>query len=365
MASIIKYSPKVIGEILNIVQNAVFLLDTRKQIIFANTQMEKMFKAKPEQLVGLEFERLFMPDDQEILVPNVLKITKKKGEFEFETMLRGLDGSSFLGLMSCAIFQWDGETFIATTIHDITKMKSIERMLKHSEHEAFLGHMLNDISHHIRNPVLVIAGLTKRLRKSDPTQKYTEAIAKESSRLEKLLDTLNAFIQLPRPRLQLTSLTQIVEAVEAHVKPISEKFGVQWNWKHSEHILVQTILVDLSLFIEAIKAVVLNACESYAKENDKKVVTLQLIETFEPSLPYAVRIIDQGCGINPDDLPYITSHFFTNKSKHIGMGLTFAQRILEEQDGELTIDSSAGQGTTVIFYLKKERRRPIRTTKMQ
>ena len=91
---------------------------------------------------------------------------------------------------------------------------------------------------------------------------------------------------------------------------------------------------------------------------------MQLIETFEPSWPYAIKIIDEGCGINADYLSSVTSHFFTKKRKHIGMGLTFAQRIIDEQDGELTIDSVEGEGTSVTFFLKKERRRPIRTKKM-
>jgi signal transduction histidine kinase len=46
------------------------------------------------------------------------------------------------------------------------------------------------------------------------------------------------------------------------------------------------------------------------------------------------------------------------------MGLTFAQRIMDEQDGELSIDSSEDQGTIVTFFLKKERKRPIRTKKL-
>jgi len=46
------------------------------------------------------------------------------------------------------------------------------------------------------------------------------------------------------------------------------------------------------------------------------------------------------------------------------MGLTFAQRIMDEHDGELIIDSVEGRGTTVTFFLKKERRRAIRTKKL-
>lgn len=364
MTSIIKYSPQIIGEILDIVHNAVFLLDVANRILIANTQMETMFKADEEQLIGLEFAKLFMPEDRKIFVPNILKITKEKGEFECETMLRCLDGSLFFGLVSCVSFLWEGKEFIATTIHDITKMKSIERMLKHSEHEAFLGHMLNDISHHIRNPVLIIAGLAKRLRKNDFKPQYADIITKESQRLESLLDTLNAFILLPRPQLKPTSIAALIETMEQNVKPIADEFGINWEWVYPENLLIHNILSDLTLLVDAIKAVIINACECYEKEKENKTVTVQLIETFEPSWPYALKITDQGCGMNKDDLPFATSHFFTKKSRHIGMGLTFAQRILEEQDGELIIDSVEGQGTTVTFFLKKERRKSIRRNKL-
>ena len=364
MSSIIKYSPNVIGEILNIVHNAVFLIDADNRVLFANSQMEKMFKAKTEQVIGLQFKDLFMPEDRAIMAPNILKITKEKGEFECETMLHCLDGSSFFGLMCCAFFQWEGGGLIATTINDITKMKSIERMLKRSEHEAFLGHMLNDISHHIRNPVLVIGGLAKRLSRGEKTQKYADIISNESRRLEKLLDTLNAFIQLPRPELKQTTLGELVKEIEHKIKTITEEFEVLLKYKYSEKILANAILVDLSMLMEALEAVVVNACESYQENNDSKVVTLHLLETFEPSWPYALKIVDEGCGINEADLPYVTSHFFSKKSKHIGMGLTFAQRIMDEHAGELTIDSVEGQGTTVTFFLKKERRRAIRIKKL-
>jgi PAS domain S-box-containing protein len=364
MTSIIKYSPQVIGEILNIVHNAVFLLDAENRILFANSHTRKIFKADVEQLTGLKFEELFMHEDRGIMAPNILKITRQEREIECETMLRCLDGSSFLGLLCCAYFHWEGGGLIATTIHDISKMKSIERMLKHSEHDTFLGHMLNDISHHIRNPVLVIGGLAKRLRRGENNQKYAEIISNEAQRLEELLDTLNSFIQLPRPKLEHVSLRELVEGVEQSVKAVIGEHGVTWKCKYSEKILSNTILVDLSLLVKAIGAVVLNACEAYRKKNYKNTVTLQLVETFEPSWPYAVKIIDNGCGIDADNLPYITSHFFTKKSRHIGMGLTFAQRIMDEHDGELSIDSSEEKGTTVTFFLKRERRRPIRIEKL-
>ena len=144
-----------------------------------------------------------------------------------------------------------------------------------------------------------------------------------------------------------------------------EGFGIEWNWSYPENLLNHTILADLFLLLDAIKAVVINACESYKQGCENKIVTMQLLETFEPLWPYTMKIVDQGCDINRKDLPFVTSHFFSRKSRRIGMGLTFAQRILEEQDGDLNIDSSEDQGTIVTLFFKKERRRSIRTKKIE
>jgi PAS domain S-box-containing protein len=335
------------------------------KILFVNRKMEKMFKAAADQLNGLHFGELFMPDDREIMAPNILKVTRNRNEFECETMLYCSDGSSFLGLMHCAFFQWKGGSLIAATIHDITKMKSLERMLKHSEHEAFLGRMLNDISHQIRNPVLVIGGLAKRLAGDEITEKYGEIISKESRRLEILLDTLNAFIQLPRPKLNRVPLADLFRKVEQQVKPLCDDYHVTWKYEFPERILQDKILIDLALLIEAIEAAVKNGCEAYQEGDVDKTVTLQLLETFDQTCPYAIKIIDTGSGIPAEDMDHVASHFFKKKSKHIGMGLTFAQRIIDEQDGEMTVDSVEGEGTTVTFFLKKERRKPIRIKKME
>lgn len=359
-----KFSPRIIGEILNIVHNAVLLIDSENRVFFANTRTAKMFKASIETMQGLTMHQLFMPEDRHILVPNILAITRERHEFESEAMLRCLDGSTFLGLVSCAFFRWDEEDCIAVTIHDITKMKAIERMLKHSERVAFLGHMLDDISHQIRNPILVIGGLSRRLGTGGSNDKYVETIVQESNRLEKLLDTLNAFIMLPPPQQQKIPLARLIENVEPRFKKLAELFGVRWECHYPATVLDKTVLIDITLLVEAMEALVLNACESYDDRHDDRVVIFEILATDEETWPFAVKITDRGYGIHANDLPYVSSHFFTKKTKHIGMGLTFAQRILEEQGGELTIESNEGEGTTVTLFLRRERRRPLRTKRI-
>jgi signal transduction histidine kinase len=64
-------------------------------------------------------------------------------------------------------------------------------------------------------------------------------------------------------------------------------------------------------------------------------------------------VTDSGCGIEEDVLNRIFDPFFTTKEqgKGTGLGLAICQRIVEEHEGEIKIQSRLGQGTTVSIRL--------------
>ena len=64
-------------------------------------------------------------------------------------------------------------------------------------------------------------------------------------------------------------------------------------------------------------------------------------------------IRDTGCGIAKAHLPRIFEPFFTTKPVGVGsgLGLSIAQRIVQDQGGELRVDSVHGEGTTVTLTL--------------
>lgn len=358
---------ELLSELIDIVHNAIILLDQGARVFFANTRTAEMFRTSREKLYHLEFSELFMPEDRQIMLPNILFLTRKRQEFETEIMLHCLDGSSFLGILYCSVFRWENEECIAVTIHDSSRMKAIERTLRRTERVAFLGNMLDELSHQIRNPIQVIGGLARRMiGKSGTNERYMETILRESGRLEKLLDTLNEFIRLPRPRAGKVLLSELIPFIKERLDKICNRYGVEIRYHYDTAIQTRVILADLSSLTGAIEAVTVNACESYGPLKEAgRVVELRLIDSGRSDWPYAIEISDQGCGIKAENLPHVTTHFFTNKTGRIGMGLTFAQRIIEEQDGQMEISSVEGEGTTVTFLLKKERRRSLRTERLE
>ena len=66
-----------------------------------------------------------------------------------------------------------------------------------------------------------------------------------------------------------------------------------------------------------------------------------------------VSVEDDGCGIEPVNLPHIFEPFFTTKpvGKGTGLGLSIAATILQEHEGSIRIDSAPNQGTVVRIEL--------------
>lgn len=64
-----------------------------------------------------------------------------------------------------------------------------------------------------------------------------------------------------------------------------------------------------------------------------------------------LSVMDQGVGIEPDDLTRIFDPFYTTKPKGSGLGLTTSYWIVKKHGGQITVQSKPGDGTTFAVYL--------------
>lgn len=67
-----------------------------------------------------------------------------------------------------------------------------------------------------------------------------------------------------------------------------------------------------------------------------------------------VEVVDNGRGMSAEQLVRCTEPFYTSKSKGSGLGLSECHGIVRQHDGELRIESTLGEGTTVRFELPCE-----------
>jgi len=69
-----------------------------------------------------------------------------------------------------------------------------------------------------------------------------------------------------------------------------------------------------------------------------------------------ISVVDNGIGISKEDIPYIFDDFYSysrdvNVNKSSGLGLAISKRIIEAHDGEISVVSELGQGSTFLIKL--------------
>lgn len=349
--------------ILSVINTAILIVDSDDRIIFANHKAAAMFRAAgPGQLSGQSIVQLFMSDDQDILASNLLHLARSAPEFEEEVMLRRFDNTRFIALISTSQFHREGQTNAILSIHNISDIKGIENTLKHTERVASVGRMLDDLNHQIRNPISIIGGLANRLAKqTSADNRYCQAILDEAERLEGLLDSLGTYAKLPLPLVCPVPIATVADTITSIITPQVHQCGLTLTIRCPEQVRKGAISIDLGLIIKALTAIVDNACDA-SEPNSEIAID---IDASGKSLPYQITITDRGCGINPEDQTRVFAPFYTRKTRRHGMGLTLAQKIVNEQGGAISIESTLGKGTMVTVFLVAERRRAIRIKRLQ
>ncbi len=348
--------------VLDAVNSGILILDPAGKILFSNSKAHELFLS-PYPLDIMKFEQLFLEQDRKILVPNILKLVKDRGEFQGEAMLKKADGTGFMAHLSIAAWQGQDESkpVFIVTLTDISRLKDIEKHLHKSDRMIYLGQMLDDISHQIRNPVLAIGGFARRLLTSRVEKpEYVRVIMEEANRLEQLLDVLTRFIQLPKPKFSICKAQNIIDLITALAEETCTRFQVNLRIStiyDSGHFIV----TDLGLLKSAMEPVIVNACEACTESDRKGGLHIGFEQAGTPPWRLRITITDYGIGIRPPFIDRIFYPFFTTKTGHLGMGLTFTKRILDELEGKIQIKSSFGEGTRFIVELPGDRRRPIRT----
>ena len=73
-----------------------------------------------------------------------------------------------------------------------------------------------------------------------------------------------------------------------------------------------------------------------------------------------VSVADKGPGIAAKNMSQIFEPFFSTRPDRVGLGLTFARRVMREHGGKVKVESQLRKGTKVTLYLPKDRRRKVR-----
>jgi signal transduction histidine kinase len=64
-----------------------------------------------------------------------------------------------------------------------------------------------------------------------------------------------------------------------------------------------------------------------------------------------MTIRDTGAGMTPEQIKQIFEPFNTTKSRGLGLGMPYAQKVIQQHGGQIVVESRPGNGTQVKIEL--------------
>lgn len=246
-------------------------------------------------------------------------------------------------------------------IRDVTEEKNIMEHLIRSEKLATIGTMTAGIAHEMINPLSGISGTVYNLL--DMPDKYG-LNQKGVQRVSTLRDAVARTIMIMKDLLHLSQneegtavFTEINTIVKNAVHAVQLKGLCSVEYKMLLEKTLPKTLCDPAKIEQVIINITTNAVQSIAEKKERLALEgkeyngLIIISTQPVDDKVHVDIIDNGMGISEEAKGKIFDPFFTTRApgEGTGLGLSVCQRIIEEHNGRIVVQSNNGLTTFTII----------------
>lgn len=221
---------------------------------------------------------------------------------------------------------------------------------------------LANMSHEIRTPMNAISGLAFLALDENPSPKLRDYLTKIHSASGSLLGIVNDildFSKIEAGKLALErvcfSIDDVITNTSAMIEPSATNKGLRF------FVQVDTA-VPKSLLGDPLRLsqVILNLCSNAVKFTHSGGVTLSIsvAARSEDEVVLKFAVIDTGIGLTEDQRVRLFEAFTqadsstTRRYGGTGLGLAISRRLVEMMEGEVSVESTPGSGSTFSFTVR-------------
>jgi len=223
--------------------------------------------------------------------------------------------------------------------------------------DAVKNSFINNLTHELKTPVFSIRLATKLLEQHPAElSTYVALIRKENNKLQDHIDKVLELASLETGKYHLNK-EQI--DVQALIREIVASFRLKIEEKQGEiRITLQPefllLVIDHLHFGNVIQALIDNAIK-YNQSRPIIEISSQIVD-----VQYVLKVKDNGVGISKDQQKLIFKKFHRVPSgdqhevKGFGLGLNYAQQVVQLHGGRISVESEEKEGSTFIIKIPQK-----------
>ncbi len=231
---------------------------------------------------------------------------------------------------------------------NIQQMKKTERL-------TAAGELAASLAHEIRNPLASISGAAGIVARGQAPaasqQECLDILMKESQRLNKLLTNFLDFARPRLPRFQSMEPLAILQSVTALAQHSAEGRSVQVTLHAND--LQGEVECDAEQVKQVLLNLILNAVQATI---DPGTV---VVRAYMGATNFRVDIMDEGSGVEAENMDRLFDPFFTTKENGTGLGLAVSANIVAQHGGTLSCRSNGLHRRGMTFSVELPLHRPV------
>jgi len=357
--------------ILQASMDGVIIADERGQIVQVNPAYCQMVGYTANELLTMniaQIEAMLTPAQVGERIGQVMR----DGSTRFESQHRHRDGHVIDLDVSIFVTQQEGQPpLISAFVRDISqRLKNEQQMMQAQKMEA-VGTMVGGIAHDFNNLLASIVGNFYLMRvmhsEDDELVERIHRMEKATEHGANLIRQMLTFARkdfLDMHSINLRAFIKETHKLAVASMPENIRFGLDITSDCDCNVMgdvTQLQQVLLNLVTNARHAI-----QEAVGEHEQAKVSVELDCSQPPAQLLqqhpemitendwcCIRCVDNGCGIEADDLEHVFEPFFTTKEvgKGTGLGLSMVYGAVQNHRGLVDIDSRPGQGTIISIWL--------------
>jgi len=336
--------------VLSSMVEGVIAVDLENHVLGINRAAAGMLAVTPEKIKGMNILETVRNSELHHFVMNALKEGSPR---EGDVILHQVSGQ-VVNTQCIPLNNATGDRIgTLVVLNDVTRIRRLENVRRD---------FVANVSHEIKTPLTAIKGFVETLQQGsvdthEEQEKFLGIIKKHADRLDAIVEDLLALARLEQKEEEGEletgphALEEIIETAVQVVKRKSEekKISIQTSYEPTLQIKV-----DAPLMEQAVVNLLDNAVK-YSPEGGSV-----RVETEASDREVRIRVIDRGPGIPKKHQPRLFERFYRvdrARSRMLGgtgLGLAIVKHIAQAHNGNVSVESTSGKGSTFTITLPRD-----------